>query len=156
MLESLQIPGLVSDSQAESSIQGACLCGAVQFEILLPSTACVHCHCSMCRRAHGAGYVTWVILPSRQLRITSGGENLSRYQSSDHGARRFCRVCGSSLFGESTRTPDQAYVVLANLRGEVDRAPEFHASFADRAPWVVIADDLPHLEDAGLLTTPEA
>jgi hypothetical protein len=110
----------------------------------------------MCRRAHGAGYVTWVILPSRQLRITAGGEDLARYQSSDHGARRFCRVCGSSLFGESTRTPDQAYVVLANLKGKVDLAPEFHASFADRAPWVAVADDLPRLPDAGDLETSEA
>jgi hypothetical protein len=146
----------MGNAASESPVRGACLCGAVQFEIALPTVACVHCHCTMCRRAHGAGYVTWVIVPTPQLRITAGSERLSRYQSSDHGARRFCGVCGSSLFGESTRTKDEMYVVLANLQAEIDRAPEFHACFRDRADWVVVADDLPHIEDAGILTTRDA
>jgi hypothetical protein len=107
----------------------------------------------MCRRAHGAGYVTWVILPTSQLRFTAGEERLTRYKSSGHGARRFCSLCGSTLFGESTRTPELSYVAVANLNGEIDRAPEFHASFPNRVPWVVVADDLPKLEDTGVLET---
>jgi hypothetical protein len=111
----------------------------------------------MCRRANSAGYVTWVILPSSQLRITSGLDKVTRYQSSDHAARRFCSVCGSSLFGESTRTPDLAYLFLANLQGEIDRVPEFHSSFRDRAPWIDVPEDgLPRFEDAGLLETRSA
>jgi hypothetical protein len=145
----------MSEVLEQSPIGGACLCGAVQFEIVPPTLACGHCHCTMCRRSHGAGYVTWIILPTRQLRISAGEEHLSRYASSDHGGRRFCSVCGSSLFGDSSRTPDLSYVVLANLQGEIDRAPEFHSCFPDRAPWIDVTDDLPRLEDAGLLTTQE-
>jgi hypothetical protein len=43
---------------------GACLCGAVQFELQLPATWVAHCHCTMCRRAHGAAFVTWVSVPT--------------------------------------------------------------------------------------------
>ena len=39
---------------------GNCLCDSVRFQFELPSLFAGHCHCSMCRRAHGAGYVTWV------------------------------------------------------------------------------------------------
>jgi len=136
-----------------SPIAGACLCETVRFEIVPPTQACGHCHCSMCRRSHGAGYVTWVIVPARQLRIIAGEAELSRYQSSDHGARHFCGMCGSSLFGESTRTPDLMYVVRSNLKGDIDRVPEFHACFPDRAAWVDIDDDLLRMDDAGVLTT---
>jgi len=141
---------------SETAVRGACLCGGVRFELVLPTLACGHCHCSMCRRSHGAGFVTWAILPTRQLRITAGSEHLVRHQSSDHGGRRFCGVCGSSLFGDSTRTPDLAYVVLANLEGPIDRVPEFHSCYPDRVPWVHIADDLPRMDDAGVLTTAPA
>ena len=147
----------MSDEKPKGPVRGACLCGTVQYEITLPTLACGHCHCSMCRRSNSAGYVTWVILPESQLRITSGLDRLTRYQSSDHAARRFCGVCGSSLFGESTRTPGLAYLFLASLQGEIDRAPEFHSSFRDRASWVDVPEDgLPRFEDAGRLETQNA
>jgi len=38
------------------TVRGACLCGAVQFEVTLPTLGCCHCHCSVCRRFSGAGY----------------------------------------------------------------------------------------------------
>ena len=126
-------------------VPGRCLCGAVDFEIELPVLFCGHCHCSMCRRAHGAGYVTWIVVPYDRFRIRQGAENLVRYRSSEHGTRSFCRTCGSSLLCESTNHPDQIDVVLANLDGDVERAPEAHIYFDDRAAWVRPGDDLPRL-----------
>jgi hypothetical protein len=146
----------MSDIEPQGPVRGACLCGAVQYEITLPTLVCAHCHCTICRRGNGAGYVTWTILPEKQLEITSGLDCLSRYQSSDHGARRFCSVCGSTLFGESIRTPDLAYIVLGNLEGPIDRMPELHSSFAQRVPWITVDDDLPRTEDAGVLETKRA
>ena len=99
----------------------------------------------MCRRNHGAGYVTWVGLPKSQFRITFGHTDLVSYASSAHGERRFCGKCGSSLFCENDEHPDQIDVVLANLHGDIDREPQAHAYFSNRAAWVKIADDLPRL-----------
>jgi hypothetical protein len=99
----------------------------------------------MCRRAHGAGYVTWVLLPQAQRRILSGEGQLVRFQSSSHGTRSFCGVCGSTLFFESTEHPERIDVVLANLDGPVDREPQFHVFFDDRVAWVSTEDGLPRL-----------
>lgn len=38
---------------------GRCLCGALQFSVRFPTKWVAHCHCTMCRRAHGAAFVTW-------------------------------------------------------------------------------------------------
>lgn len=127
-------------------VSGACLCGAVRFEVELPTLFCGHCHCTMCRRAHGAGYVTWFGAPYDRFGIVAGEGQLTRYQSSDHGTRSFCARCGSSLFCESTQHPGHLDIVLANMSGAIDRAPEFHVFFSDRADWVRLPDDgLPRL-----------
>jgi hypothetical protein len=130
-----------------ASAQGACLCGRVRFELHMPTLVCVHCHCSMCRRAHGAGYVTWVRLAKDQLHFLSGQELLSWYRSSDHATRSFCGHCGSTLFFETTQSPETVDVVLANLEGTIDRDPQLHIYFDDRVDWVEVADDLPRIGD---------
>jgi hypothetical protein len=124
-------------------VPGRCLCGAVAFELELPTLFCGHCHCSMCRRAHGAGYVTWTAVPYERFRLLAGADRLVRYRSSEHGTRTFCGRCGSTLFCESTNHPGWIDIVIANLDGPIDRAPEAHFFFDDRAGWVEVADGLP-------------
>jgi hypothetical protein len=99
----------------------------------------------MCRRSHGAGFVTWTAVPPSQFRLTAGEDALVRYRSSDHGTRSFCGRCGSSLFFESTTEPDRIDIALANLEATIDRAPELHVHFDDRAAWVRVGDSLPRL-----------
>jgi hypothetical protein len=99
----------------------------------------------MCRRSHGAGFVTWFSVPRAQLRITAGGEGLVRFQSSDHGTRSFCGSCGSSLFFESTLHAERIDIVLANMDGPIDREPQLHTYFDHRAGWVAVGDSLPRL-----------
>jgi hypothetical protein len=126
-------------------VEGACLCEAVRFQIELPTLLCAHCHCSMCRRAHGAGYVTWITVPTERFKLRTGADRLVRYRSSEHGTRSFCGSCGSTLLFASTHRPEVIDIVLANMRGAIDRAPEFHAFFDDRVEWVCVADGLPRL-----------
>lgn len=127
------------------TVLGACFCGAIRFEIELPTLFCAHCHCTMCRRAHGAGYVTWLGVPTERFRVVAGERQLVRFRSSDHGTRSFCGTCGSTLLCESTHHPERIDIVLANMQGEIDRPPQFHVYFDDRARWVHVADDLPRL-----------
>lgn len=132
----------------QTKVEGGCFCGAVSFEVTLPVTFCVHCHCTMCRRLHGAGYVTWFVVPRMQLSFTRGEDTLVEYESSDHGKRSFCRVCGSSLFCESTRRPESIDVVLANMKGPVGLEPQAHIFFDCRAEWIDVGDSLPRLGGA--------
>jgi hypothetical protein len=124
---------------------GGCLCGAVRFRVRLPTQFCAHCHCSMCRRNHGAGYVTWFAVAPEQLTVERGAGELVRYASSEHGSRSFCARCGSSLFCDNTSYPGRVDVALGAMDGPIDRAPQLHVYFDSRAPWIEIGDELPRL-----------
>jgi len=139
------------------SVDGGCLCGAVRFRVELPTLFCAHCHCSMCRRNHGAAYVTWFGVARGQLAFGTGQDALVRYASSEHGTRTFCGRCGSSLFCESTHRPDEVDVVLASLDGPIDRAPAFHVYYDSGAEWTDVRDGLPRLGGAtGVEPLPDA
>ena len=99
----------------------------------------------MCRRNHGAGFVTWFAVPPAALSLQRGAEHLVRYASSEHGSRSFCGRCGSSLFCENTSYPDRVDIALGAMDAPIDRAPQLHAYFDARAPWVTIGDELPRL-----------
>ena len=131
---------------AESEdVSGGCLCGAVRFAVRLPSLFCVHCHCSMCRRNHGAAYVTWFGIPRERLALEAGEDVLVHHRSSEHGKRSFCARCGSSLFCENTSHPERVDIALGAMDRPIDREPQFHTHFDSRAPWVAIGDELPRL-----------
>ena len=133
-------------AETNQKASGRCFCGAVRFVVEMPTQFCGHCHCSMCRRMHGAGYVTWFAVPPSQFRLLSDPADLVRFASSEHGTRSFCRRCGASLFCENTKHPELFDVALAAMDEPIDRQPEMHLYFSDRAPWMPIADDgLPRL-----------
>ena len=120
--------------------QASCLCGGVRLEFDLPTLWCAHCHCSMCRRAHGAGFVTWVGVRATHFRIMSGDDSLLRYRSSAEAVRSFCSQCGSTLLFESQKWPGEVHVVLANVETPIDREPDSHAYTEDHASWVPLWD----------------
>ncbi len=130
---------------SKTSAAGACLCGEIQFSIELPALFCAHCHCTMCRRAHGAGYVTWFGVEKSRLSLAAGRDHLAWYDSSDHGRRGYCRSCGSSLFFESSHRAQTVDIVLASMSEDIGRSPEFHVYFDQRVDWVPLDDDLKKL-----------
>jgi hypothetical protein len=135
----------MSTPRDPAPVDGGCLCGAVRFRVEPPTLFCAHCHCSMCRRNHGAAFVTWFGIVRERLQLSAGADALRRYASSPHGVRSFCGRCGSSLFCESERHPTHVDVVLASLDGPIDRAPAAHFYFDSRADWTDVRDDLPRL-----------
>ena len=131
-----------------ATVAGSCLCRSVRFRVELPSLFCAHCHCTMCQRSHGAPFVTWFAVP-RERFVLQADETLTRYRSSDHGTRSFCRRCGSTLFCESTHSPRHIDIVLANMEGAIDRRPECHVYYDSRAPWIDLSDALPRTGGEG-------
>ena len=114
---------------------GDCFCGAVRFEIRLPSKWVAHCHCSMCRRAHGAAFVTWVGSEVANATIDDPQSVLRWYASSVGAERGFCTRCGSTLFFRSERWPGELHIVLANFNEPVDRAPQAHVFWSAHVAW---------------------
>lgn len=122
---------------------GSCLCGAVRFEVTLPPKWCANCHCSMCRRAHSAAYVTWVGLVESAFRVTAGEDRIVRHASSPDARRAFCGTCGSPLTFEGKRWAGEVHVARACLPDALALTPKGHSYWSDRAPWIEIHDDLP-------------
>lgn len=125
------------------SISGRCLCGAVRFTIDPPTLWCAHCHCGMCRRAHGAAFVTWVGVPEDRFHLTVGEDMLRGYASSQEAKRRFCGHCGSPMFFASSRWPGEVHVAVGCLIDPLDREPAAHVFFDEHVDWVVLGDGLP-------------
>ena len=122
--------------------KGRCLCGALRYELDGPFSSMNHCHCSMCRKHHGAAFATYVVAPAVGFRWISGEDHLVRYPSSDNGERSFCRVCGSA--GPSTLPSHGiAFAPAASLAGDLGIKPQSHIFAGSKAPWYEITDALP-------------
>lgn len=123
--------------------RGSCLCGKVRFEIdeFLPEAA--HCHCSMCRKFHGAEHATYASIKNSQFRWTAGENDLHSYTADNGTTRRFCRHCGSSLSFASPRAADgQVEIALGALDDEVPVRPDAHIFLNYAANWTNISDGL--------------
>ena len=124
-------------------ILGSCLCGKVRFEATPPTKWCGHCHCSMCRRAHGAAFVTWFGVADDQFQL-DGEADLRWFQSSPGAERGFCRNCGSTLFFRSQHWPGEMHVVRACVDA-LDREPTGHVFTDSHVNWVELGDNLKRL-----------
>ena len=124
-------------------IRGSCLCGDVRFEISGLLTQASHCHCSMCRKAHGAAFGTYAAAKAAEFRVVAGSERIQRYQSSPGIVRTFCVRCGSTLPGWQESKPDVVDVTLGVIDGDPGVRPQSHIYVGSKAPWYEIADHLP-------------
>lgn len=122
-------------------IRGSCLCGAVSYEVAGAFQFIGHCHCSMCRKSHGAAFATWGMVSPDQFRWTSGAEFVEGYPSSPGRERCFCRKCGSPL--ASTHDGKVTEVAVGTVDGDPGARPREHIFVGSRAPWYEIADALP-------------
>lgn len=135
-----------------TQLAGGCLCGAVRYEVGTPTLFVAHCHCDYCRRAHGAAFVTWVGAAESRFRLVAGADLLRWHTSSARSRRGFCANCGTTLFFASTLCPGEVHVTRASFDGDVDREPQLHCFWDQRADWVEMGDQLPRVDavDEGL------
>ena len=133
---------MIDTTAREKSASGSCLCGAVGYRVYFPTRWCVHCHCSMCRAAHGAAFVTWVGVLRDQFEFIAGENNLRWYGSSEPASRGHCNHCGSPLLFHSSRWKDEIHVTLASFMHSIDRSPAAHVFFDNHVDWIDVSDDL--------------
>jgi hypothetical protein len=122
--------------------RGSCLCGAVQYEAG-PFGSMEHCHCSMCRRHHGAMFATFLTAPREGFRWISGEDEIVTYRSSERGLRPFCRRCGSVVPVMLVDWGDTVFVPAGNLADDPGIRPERHMFASSAADWFPITGALP-------------
>jgi len=137
-------------------IRGSCLCGGVKFEIAGPLLSPLNCHCSQCRKQHGAAFRSRARVRAADFRWLQGMELVRYYESSPDFHRGFCSKCGSPIVnrpGPNSKNArhnpaavDELGVPLAILDNPPAR-PACHVFVGSKAPWFEITDDLPQYEE---------
>ena len=138
---------------AGDPLTGACLCGAVTYRITAPPTSTSHCHCTLCRKASGAGYVTWATVAMAHFTLT--GE-VTDYAWSPRSRRQFCKTCGTQMTFRFVERPGEIDFTCATLDEPERVAPEYHTWVSKKLPWIVLGEDhIPHYEDWGIDDVPD-
>jgi len=135
----------VAHSLEEQTMQthtGSCLCGVVRYRIDAPIDELTHCHCKMCRKAHGAAFASYASVPLDALHFMSGKDQLGVYHSSEHVTRTFCIRCGSNLLFVDNREHEVG-VAAGTLDSPLPMPPQSHIYVGSKADWYEIRDGLP-------------
>ena len=126
-------------------ITGMCLCEKVKYKISGELGPAFNCHCSKCRRWHGAAFRSRASIDISQFKITDGHRYLSSYKSSNKVSKHFCNNCGSPLHSTYEDKSRVIGIPLGPLEG-VNSAPQAHIHTSSKASWYRITDELPQYE----------
>lgn len=131
---------------------GQCLCGGICYEATEFEPAMAHCHCSMCRKFHGAAFATYGSVKRVNFRWVQGEALLAAYTAPNGTVRQFCRVCGSSLtFASPLADGDDVEIALGTLDTPLTtQKPDAHIYVAYKADWSIPCDGLPQYPEGRL------
>lgn len=121
--------------------KGSCLCGAVTFAVEGFSEQAANCHCTMCRKFHGAAYGTLVGVSG--LKWISGKVYLKEFIARNGTVRTFCSECGSSLgFRVKGAFLKDIELAISTFDSDIPVVIDAHIFTDDKANWCNLQDDL--------------
>lgn len=121
-------------SENNNLVKGSCLCGAIEYEVELIPDKIFNCHCSKCRKAHGAAFAT--------LAFAKGEDVLAEHKVK-RGTRAFCSNCGLRLMNYVPDKNEYLSVTLACVDTGLDVGPVSHVFTGSKASWYEPSDDIP-------------
>src|SRR5262249_44983086 len=124
-----------------AAASGGCLCGAVRYRATAPPLEVVHCHCSLCRRATGAPFVTWATFPAAAFSLTAGTP--AERRSTPGAVRTHCAACGTALTFREDARPRSIDVTVGSPDDPEALPPTGHIWTSRRLSWLALDDELP-------------
>lgn len=134
-----------TETSADRTLNGKCLCGAVEYMVDDAFVYAVNCHGSKCRRTTGAAFKPLAGIERGKLRLTTGDTGLMIFGNVDAGDIH-CRRCGSLLYS-IVRDGAWAHVTMGTLVDEPTIRPSVHIFVGSKAAWFMITDDLPQYDE---------
>jgi len=128
-------------------LTGKCLCDAIAYEVDGGLGPIVNCHCSKCRRWHGAAFRTRCTVESKKFRWLRGEEHLSKYHSSKNVIKTFCSICGSCLISMYEDQPGYFGLPIGGLDQDPDSRAIANIFVESKSPWYDITDGLPEFRE---------
>ncbi len=127
--------------------EGSCCCGRVRFRMQGPFGSFSHCHCTDCRKSHGAAFASYIGVSQARFSFLKGASEVGSHTTETGTERSFCRHCGSSLTSTVASEPDNLYVAAATLDTPLRRKPEYHIFIRSKVPWLDLHDGLPQYRE---------
>jgi len=133
-----------------TSYEGRCFCGAVEFQLQGEPEAMAYCHCESCRHWSAGQINAFALWKPENLRVTKGAEQIAGYNGnprSNHQTvvsdRKWCKVCGGHLF--SNHPTMGLYDVPPMVIDGFNFKPAFHVHYQESVHHM--HDGLPKFKD---------
>jgi hypothetical protein len=123
-------------------LNGQCECGKIQYQIKGEVNDYSHCHCSQCRRLHGAAFASFAGVERSDFSYSKGESELSLYKSSASHQRLFCKHCGSNIMVALEDEAEALYIAMGTINGNPSLPKGYHIYVGSKAPWYEINDTL--------------
>ena len=128
---------------ADTTRQGACFCGAVQFTVTGTPAAMGYCHCASCRHWSAGPVNAFSLWAPDALKVTKGADNIGTYNKTPISYRKWCKTCGGHLF---TDHPTMGLVdVYAAMLPGLSFVPGVHVHYGETV--LRVQDGLPKFRD---------
>lgn len=125
------------------SIKGGCYCGKIVYQVQLPVKWCAHCHCTQCRHTQAAPLVTWFGVDKTQFDLVKGEQDIAWFDSSEKARRGHCIHCGTPLFFEGEKWPDEVHITRESTQQDIHQKPQIHVFFDRHVSYLEFCDELP-------------
>ncbi len=103
-----------------------------------------YCHCDSCRKASGSVVAALAGFKRAGFEILSGKPT---YYTSVSGVQRsFCGTCGSPLFYDNEKFPEDVYISIGSFDEPEKLPPDRHVWVSSKISWYHIGDELPQYE----------
>lgn len=122
-------------------LEGSCLCGRVRVRAAGPFVDMLHCHCTDCRKCHGAAFATSIGVRREGFEVTAGAGALAAFTAPSGTRRSFCRRCGSKIAVDNDAW-DATYLPASVVDTPFRLKPQLHMYVRSKALWYDIRDDL--------------
>src|SRR5687768_10070076 len=130
--------------------EAACSCGQLRIRLNGAPKLVSSCHCIACQRRTGAVFGSTSFFARGQV-VSREGERRVFARTADSGAVlsfHFCPNCGSSVFWESSRSPDRVSVAVGAFADPTFPRPARTVWTKSKHAWLPFPDDIPHYAES--------
>jgi len=121
--------------------KGSCLCAGITFSVEGFSDKAANCHCTMCRKFHGAAFGTLVSVTG--LTWLSGVELLKHFTADNGTNRTFCQECGTSLGFRIKGAPiEKMELAISTFNEDIPVKIDAHIYTDYKANWCELQDEI--------------
>jgi hypothetical protein len=130
-------------------VDGACLCGRVEYEAEVDSRRVVLCHCTDCQINTGSAMGWGVAVVDDQFELKSG-ELKTFVKVAESGRRRvlaFCPECGTRIVSKPVEgEPGIISLRVGSIRQRAELQPRAHVWARFAQPWMDELSKLPKID----------